>query len=67
MANKEDFQIIADDAADLILAIWRLQEKSETPKKWTSPEIRDMVGNLKKYEHRRYMAIKICSSVNQSP
>jgi len=46
-ANKEDFQIIADDAADLIIAIWRLQEKSENPKKWTSPEIRDMVGNLK--------------------
>jgi len=46
-ANKEDFQIIADDASDLIIAIWRLQEKSENPKKWTSPEIRDMVGNLK--------------------
>lgn len=45
--NKEDFQIIADDASDLIIAIFRLQEKSKNPKKWTSPEIRDMVGNLK--------------------
>jgi len=46
-ANKEDFEIIGDDASDLIIAICRLQEKSENPKKWTSPEIRDMVGNLK--------------------
>jgi hypothetical protein len=46
-ANKADFEIIANDAADLIIAIWHLQEKSETPNKWASPEIRDMVGNLK--------------------
>jgi len=46
-SNKEDFQLIAEDAAELIIAIWRLQEKSENPKKWASPQIRDMVGNLK--------------------
>jgi hypothetical protein len=46
-ANKEDYEIIANDAGELIIAIWRLQEKSENPKKWASPEIRDMVGNLK--------------------
>jgi len=45
--NKEDFQIIADDAGELIIAIWRLQENSKNPKHWASLEIRDMVGNLK--------------------
>jgi len=47
-ANKGDFVIIANDASDLIVAIWELQKKSKDPKKWISPEVRDMVANLKK-------------------
>jgi len=47
-ANKEDFQIIAHDASDLIIAIWKLQQKAEDPKKWLSPELREMVNGLAK-------------------
>jgi hypothetical protein len=46
-ANKEDFQIIADDAADLIIAIWRHQENSENPEEWAKLGIRDLVTDLK--------------------
>ncbi|KAF8807032.1 hypothetical protein BYT27DRAFT_7257025 [Phlegmacium glaucopus] len=30
-ADKEGFQIVVDDTAELIVAIWRLEEKTKTP------------------------------------
>ncbi|KAF8813201.1 hypothetical protein BYT27DRAFT_7181638 [Phlegmacium glaucopus] len=45
-ANKKDFQIIADDASDLVIAIWHAQEEAKNPKKWLSNGVRDMVKEL---------------------
>ncbi|KAF8813195.1 hypothetical protein BYT27DRAFT_7251165 [Phlegmacium glaucopus] len=45
-ANKKDFQIIADHASDLIIAIWHTQEQCKNPKKWLSNGARNMVKEL---------------------
>ncbi|KAF8167127.1 hypothetical protein B0H34DRAFT_680351 [Crassisporium funariophilum] len=44
--NKDGFQRLADDAAGLIVAVWRSFSKAKDPEKWLSPVLREILGEL---------------------
>ncbi|KAF8813194.1 hypothetical protein BYT27DRAFT_7271112 [Phlegmacium glaucopus] len=45
-ANKKDFKLIADDALDLIIAIWHAHDQAKNPKELSSNGISEIVTDL---------------------
>lgn len=48
--NKEAYERLGDDAAGLIVAIWRSFKKAEGPRIWLSEEMREILEDATRYD-----------------